>query len=118
MTRTLCTQYIDPTTIQHLVANSPIPLDKGNGAVRPIGVREVFRRICGNSVMSVPKKDVQGPVAHSSCVLDKYPEARLQYALCILHLNKMTLKSYCSSTPLNAFNELNSAGTTSVFCAL
>ena len=58
MTRTLCTQYIDPTTIQHLVANSPIPLDKGNGAVRPIGVREVFRRICGNSVMSVPKKDV------------------------------------------------------------
>ena len=58
MTRTLCTQYIDPTTIQHLVANSPIPLDKGNGAVRPIEVREVFRRICGNSVMSVPKKDV------------------------------------------------------------
>ena len=41
MTRTLCTQYIDPTTIQPLVANRLIPVDKGEGAVRPIGVREV-----------------------------------------------------------------------------
>ena len=38
MTRTLRTQYIDPTTIQPLVANRPIPVDKGEGAVRPIGV--------------------------------------------------------------------------------
>ena len=62
MTRTLCTQYIDPTTIQPLVANHPIPLDKSEGAVRPIGVWEVLRRICGKWVMpmSVPKKDVVG----------------------------------------------------------
>ena len=60
MTRTLCTQYIDPTTIQPLVANCPIPVDKGEGAVRPIRVGQVLRRICGKWVMSVPKKDVVG----------------------------------------------------------
>ena len=58
MTRTLCTQYIDPMTIEPLVANRLIPLDKGEGAVRPIGVGEVLRRICGKCVMSVGKKDV------------------------------------------------------------
>ena len=45
MTRTLCTQYIDPMTIEPLVANRLIPLDKGEGAIRPIGVGEVLRRI-------------------------------------------------------------------------
>ena len=58
MTRTLCTQYMDPMTIEPLVANRLIPLDKGEGAVRPIGVGEVLRRICGKCVMSVVKKDV------------------------------------------------------------
>ena len=43
MTRTLCTQYIDPMTIEPLVANRLTPLDKGEGAVRPIGVGEVLR---------------------------------------------------------------------------
>ena len=60
MTRTLClcTQYIDPMTIEPLVANRRIPLDKGEGAVRPIEVGEVLWRICGKCVMSVAKKDV------------------------------------------------------------
>lgn len=58
MTKTLCTQYIDPMTIEPLVANRLIPLDKGEGAVRPIGVGEVLRRICGKCVMNVVKKDV------------------------------------------------------------
>ena len=58
MTRTLSTQYIDPMTIEPLVANRLIPLDKGEGAVRPIEVGEVLRRICGKCVMSVVKKDV------------------------------------------------------------
>ena len=58
MTRTLFTQYIDPMTIEPLVANRLIPLDKGEGAVRPIGVGEVLRRVFGKCVMSVTKKDV------------------------------------------------------------
>lgn len=58
MTRTLCTQYVDPATIEPLVASRLIPLDKGEGAVRPIGVGEVIRRICGKCVMNIAKRDV------------------------------------------------------------
>ena len=58
MTRTLCTTYIDPATIEPLVASRLIPLDKGEGAVRPIGVGEVIRRIIGKCVMNVAKGDV------------------------------------------------------------
>ena len=56
--KTLCTQYIDPLTIEPLVTSRLIPLDKGEGAVRPIGVGEVIRRICGKCVMNVAKRDV------------------------------------------------------------
>ena len=38
MTRRICTEYIDPSSIEALVASRLIPLDKGEGAVRPIGV--------------------------------------------------------------------------------
>ena len=58
MTRKLCTEYIDPRTIEPILANRLIPLDKGEGAVRPIGVGEVIRRIIGKCVMRVTKEDV------------------------------------------------------------
>jgi hypothetical protein len=58
MTKTLCTQYIDPTTIEALIASRLIPLGKGEGAVRPIGVGEVIRRISAKCVMNFAKKDV------------------------------------------------------------
>ena len=35
MTRKLCTEYIDPRTIEPILANRLIPLDKGEGAVPP-----------------------------------------------------------------------------------
>ena len=41
ITWTLCSQSIDPMTIEPLVANRLISLDKGEGAVRPIWVGEV-----------------------------------------------------------------------------
>ena len=47
-----------PTNIEPLVASRLIPLDKGEDAVRPIGVGEVIRRVCGKCVMMVAKKDV------------------------------------------------------------
>ena len=62
MTKIMCTQYIDPTTIEPLMASRFIPLDKGEGAVRPIGVGEVLRRILAKCVMNVAKEDV----AHAS----------------------------------------------------
>ena len=58
MTRRLCTEYIDLLCIEAILANRRIPLDKGEGAVRPIGLAEVIRRIIGKGVMRVTKPDV------------------------------------------------------------
>ena len=58
LTKRLCTQYVDPLTIEPILANRLIPLDKGNGEVRPIGVGEVIRRIIGKCVSRVGKQDV------------------------------------------------------------
>ena len=41
MTRRLCTEYVDPRSIEAILANRLIPLDKGEGKVRPIGVGKV-----------------------------------------------------------------------------
>ena len=58
MIRRLCTEYIDPCSVEVFLANRLIPLDKGEGAVRPIGVGEVLRRIAGKCVTRVVKPDV------------------------------------------------------------
>ena len=58
MTRRLCTEFIEPLGIEAILANRLIPLDKGESAVRPIGVGEVIRRIMGKCVMHVRKPDV------------------------------------------------------------
>ena len=56
--RKLCTEYVHPRSIEAILANRLIPLDKGEGKVRPIGVGEVICRIMGKCVMSVTKQDV------------------------------------------------------------
>ena len=58
MARNRCTEYVDPSPIEALVASRLIPLDKGGGGVRPIGVGEVIRRVISKSVMKVVKPDV------------------------------------------------------------
>ena len=58
LTKRLCTQYVDPLTIEPILANGLIPLDNGNGEVHPIGVGEVIRRIIGKCVSRVGKQDV------------------------------------------------------------
>ena len=58
MARRLNTDFVDPRTIEPFLANRLIPLDKGEGAVRPIGVGEVIRRVIGKCVMKVTKQDV------------------------------------------------------------
>ena len=104
MTRTLCTQYIDPMTIEPMVANRLIPMDKGEDAFRLIGVGEVLRRICGKCVMSVAKKDVveaSGSLQLSAGQKSGSEAAiHAMHALCMLYLNQMTLMPYCFSTPL------------------
>ena len=44
--------------LEAILANRLIPLDKGEGGVRPIGVGEVLRRIMGKCVTKVTKPDV------------------------------------------------------------
>ena len=58
LTRRLCTEFVDPLTIEPIVASRLIPIDKGNGEVGPVGVGEVIRRIIGNCVTRVAKQDV------------------------------------------------------------
>ena len=56
--RKLCTENVDPTSIEAVLSSRLIPLDKGEGVVRPIGVGEVLRRIMGKCVTKVIKPDV------------------------------------------------------------
>ena len=42
LTRRLCTEFVDPLTIEPILASRLIPLNKSNGEVRPIGVGEVI----------------------------------------------------------------------------
>ena len=47
MTKHLCMEYVDPRGLEAILANRLIQLDKGEGAVRPIGVGEVLTG-CGS----------------------------------------------------------------------
>ena len=58
LTRRLCTEFVESLTIEPIVASRLIPLDKGNGVVRPIGVGEVIGRIIGKCITRVAKQDV------------------------------------------------------------
>ena len=58
MARKLCTEYVDPASIEAVLSSRLIPLDKGEGAVRLIGVGDVLRRIMGKCVTKVIKPDV------------------------------------------------------------
>ena len=49
---------MDPFTIELILANRLIPLDKANGEVWPIGVGEVLRRVIGKCVTKVTKQDI------------------------------------------------------------
>ena len=55
--RRLCTDFVDPQGLDAFLACRLIPLDKNPG-VRPIGIREVVRRIVGKAVMAVTKAEV------------------------------------------------------------
>ena len=58
LTRKLSTEAIDPLTIEAFLANRLIPLGKGSGEVRPIGVGEVICKVIAKCVLKVLKQDV------------------------------------------------------------
>lgn len=53
----LCTEYVDDESLEGFLACRLVPLNKRPG-VRPIGVGEVLRRICGKVIMAVMREDV------------------------------------------------------------
>ena len=56
--RRLCSEYVDPSLIEPLLACRLIALDKNPG-VRPIGVGDVARRIIAKAVIQFAKEDIQ-----------------------------------------------------------
>eukprot|EP00116_Pleurobrachia_bachei_P009798 sb/3470060/ len=62
MTRRLCTNFVDPSSLSALLCCKLIALDKEPGAeklkVRPIGVGEVLRRIIGRTVTQHLKPEI------------------------------------------------------------
>ena len=66
--RRICTTHVHPEGLEALVASHLIPLDKCPG-VRPIGVREVPRRIIAKDVLRVIGRDIEEAAAWTSaCV--------------------------------------------------
>ena len=61
-TKRVCREDVCDDSLEAFIACRLIPLDKNPG-LRPIGVGEVLRRICGKAVMSVVKQDI----VNSSC---------------------------------------------------
>ena len=80
ITRRLCTEFIDP--LKAILANRLIPLDKGEGAVRLIGVGEVIRRIMGKCVMHVTKPDVIDASGSFQVCAGTKAEVKLQFMQC------------------------------------
>lgn len=104
--RRLCTEFVDPHTLNAFLSCRLIPLDKDPG-VRPIGICEVLRRIIGKAVMAIVKKDVisaTGPLQ-----LCGGQEAGCEAAV---HAMRSVFEASCTDGILfvdatNAFNNLN-----------
>ena len=58
MTKRLCTEDIEFSSVSHLMSCRLIPLMKEDDGIRPIGIGEVLRRIMAKSVARVLKRDI------------------------------------------------------------
>ena len=107
MTRRLCTKYVDPLTIEPLLANRLIPLDKGEGQVHPIGVGEVIRRIMAKCVTKVTKEEVLE--ASGSLQLCAGPKSASEASIHALHnlFEAVDTDAVLLIDATNAFNSPN-----------
>ena len=104
--RRLCTEYVDPVSLEGLLSSRLIPLNKHPG-IRPIGIGEVVRRIIGKAVLSVTAPLVQR--ATGSLQVCAGQEAGLEAAI---HAIRQISECDSSEAVLlvdakNAFNCLN-----------
>ena len=111
MTRRLRTQYNDPLSIETILANRLIPLDKEEGTVWPTGVREVIRRVMAMCVIQVTKRYVidASSSLHACAGYKSGSEAAM-------HAMRSIFEAYEADAVLlvdasNAFNALNKAPT-------
>ena len=104
----LCTEFVDPASLEAWLANRLIPLDKCPG-VRPIGIGESPRRIVGKAVLSVLKPDIQAAAGNLQVAAGQ--EAGVEAA--IHAMRRLHENEACDGIVLidakNAFNELNRA---------
>ena len=95
LTRRLCTEFVDPLTIEPIVASRLIPFDKGNGEFLPIRVGKVIRRIIGKCVTRVAKQDVITLVGPCKYAPVRRVAGKLQYMPCAISLKPRKLMPPC-----------------------
>ena len=110
LTRKLCTQYVDPVSVEGLMTCRLITLDKGDGSVRPIGVGEVFRRIIAKCVIQITKPDILDATGslQVSAGQQSGSEAAVHAMNSMFRADETDVVLLIDAT--NAFNTLNRAG--------
>ena len=99
----MCTEYIDPTTIEPILANHLIPLGKGNSEVRPIGVGKVIRIIA----KCVTKQDIlESRSLLQVCIEHKSGSEAAMHAMNSLFQHEEA-DAVLLVDALNAFNKIN-----------
>ena len=109
LAKKLCTCNIPCKMLSEVLAGRLIPLDKGGGGIRPIGIGEVLRRVISKAVTSVLKCEIQD--AAGSLQTCSGVEAGIEAAV---HAMRMTFDEEETEAMLlvdasNAFNNLNRA---------
>ena len=109
LTRKLCTQYVDPISIEGLMACRLITLDKGDGSVRPIGVGEVFRRIIAKCVIQITKPDILDATGSLQVSAGQMFESEAAVHAMNSMFNADETDAVLLIDATNAFNTLNTA---------
>jgi hypothetical protein len=104
----LCTEYLDPSSLEAFLANRLIPLNKDPG-VRPVGIGEIPRRIIGKAIMQILKKDIMEAVGSTQqCAGQKGGIEAIVHAM-IKMFSSMESEALLLVDASNAFNSLNRA---------
>lgn len=117
LAKRLYTEFINPLTIEPILANRLILLDKGNGEVRPIGVGEVIRRVIGKCVTKVTEQNiVDGCGSFQVCAgLTSGGEAAIHAMKSIFEADDTDAVLLIDAS--NAFNSLNRPDTIPGSCS-
>ena len=106
VTRRICSTYVDPDSIEALVASRLIALDKCPG-IHSIGVGETVRRIMGCAILAVLKNDIMQAVGPLQLCTGQ--DARCEAAIHAIHhvYDDLNTDAVLLVDAVNAFNSLN-----------